>query len=67
MNPVEILIYEKASPEQRLALQKFAQQMSGDLLTDVVKTVAEPIDFKLGDNSVHSMDAEMIAGKLAVV
>jgi hypothetical protein len=62
-----IIIDEKAGPEQRLALQAFAKQMSGDLLADVVKTVAEPIDFKLADGSVHSMQAEMVAGDLAKV
>ena len=62
-----IIVDEKANAEQRLALQAFAKRMSGDLLTDVVRTVAQPIDFKLGDNSVHSMQAEMIAGNLAKV
>lgn len=62
-----VIVDEKANPEQRLALKAFAQRMSGDLLGDVVKTVAEPIDFKLGDNSVHSMTAEMIAGNLAKI
>jgi hypothetical protein len=62
-----IIVDEKATPEQRMALQAFAQQMSGELLSDVVKTVAQPIDFKLADNSVHSMKAEMVAGNLAKI
>ena len=62
-----IIVDEKATPEQRMALQAFAQRMSGDLLTDVVKTVAQPIDFQMAGNSVHSMQAEMIAGHLAKV
>jgi hypothetical protein len=62
-----IIVDEKATPEQRMALQAFAQRMSGDLLTDVVKTVAQPIDFQMAGNNVHSMTAEMIAGHLAKV
>src|SRR5947209_12917687 len=45
-----IIVDEKATAEQRMALQSFAQRMGGDLLTDVVKTVAQPINFQLGDN-----------------
>ncbi len=62
-----IIVDEKASPEQRMALEAFAQKMSAGLLNDVVKTVAQPIDFRLGDNSVHSMKAEMVAGNLAKI
>ena len=62
-----IIVDEKANPEQRLALKALAQHMAGDLLTDVVNTVSQPIDFKLGDNSVHSMQAAMVAGNLAKV
>ncbi len=62
-----IIVDEKATPEQRMALEAFAQKMSSGLLTDVVKTVAEPIDFQLADNSVHSMKAEMAAGNLAKI
>src|SRR5580698_6350370 len=32
-----IIVDERASLEQRVALQHFAQRMSGDLLTDVVR------------------------------
>ena len=62
-----IIVDEKATAEQRMALQSFAQRMSGDLLMDVVKTVSQPIDFQMAGNSVHSMTAEMIAGNLAKV
>ncbi len=62
-----IIVDQTATPEQQIALKAFAQRMGGDLLTDVVKTVAQPIDFKLADNSVHSMKAEMVAGNLAKI
>ena len=54
-----LIMDEKANPEQRLALRKFAQRMSGDLLTDVVQTYSQPISFTL-DGSVHDRKATMI-------
>jgi hypothetical protein len=59
-----MIVDEKANPEQQLALRRFAQRMSGDLLQDVVRTYARPIAFSL-DGSIHDRKATMIAGDLA--
>src|SRR5579884_91100 len=62
-----LIVDDTASPEQRLALRDFAQKMGGQLLADVVHVEYQPISFSLADNSVHSMKAEMVAGKLAKI
>jgi hypothetical protein len=65
-NPVKsvIVIDERASVEQRLALKAFAQRMGGALLSDVVRVEYQPIAFSLANNSVHSAKATMSAGNL---
>jgi hypothetical protein len=60
-----IIVDERATPEQRMALAQFAKQMGGDLLTNVVRTDARPITFSSGD--MHSRQAKMVAGELAKV
>ena len=60
-----IIIDERATPEQRIALGQFAKQMGGDLLVNVVRTDARPITFSTGD--MHSRQAKMVAGELAKV
>jgi hypothetical protein len=60
-----IIVDERATPEQRIALGQFAKQMGGDLLADVVRTDARPITFTSGD--MHSRQAKMVAGELAQV
>jgi hypothetical protein len=60
-----IIVDERATPEQRIALSQFAKQMGGDLLTNVVRTDARPITFTSGD--MHSREAKMVAGELAKV
>jgi hypothetical protein len=60
-----IIVDERATPEQRIALGQFAKQMGGDLLTNVVRTDARPITFSIGD--MHSRTAKMVAGELAKV
>lgn len=60
-----IIVDQRANPEQRLALQHFAQRMGGDLLTDLVRVDARPIAFSSG--GVHSRTAKMVAGELAQV
>lgn len=61
-----LIVDEKANMEQRLALKKFAQQMTGDLLMDVVKIYAQPISFSF-DGSVHDRKATLTAGTLAMI
>jgi hypothetical protein len=60
-----IIVDERATPEQRIALGQFAKQMGGDLLTNVVRTESRPIAFSSGD--MHSRTAKMVAGELAKV
>jgi hypothetical protein len=60
-----IIVDERATPEQRIALGQFAKQMGGDLMTNVVRTDARPITFSSGD--MHSREAKMVAGELAKV
>jgi hypothetical protein len=60
-----IIVDERATAEQRIALGQFAKQMGGDLLTNVVRTDARPITFVSGD--MHSRTAKMVAGELAKV
>jgi len=60
-----LIIDDRATPEQRLALMHFAQHMGGQLLADVVRVEYQPIGFALADNSVHSMKATMQAGAMA--
>jgi hypothetical protein len=60
-----LIIDEKASPEQRLALRAFAQRMGGDLLNDVVQVSYLPIEFNVENNNVHAASAALSAGTLA--
>jgi hypothetical protein len=60
-----LIVDERATPEQRIALGQFAKQMGGDLFTNVLRTDARPISFSSGD--MHSRDTKMVAGELAKV
>lgn len=62
-----LILDEKASPEQRLALRAFAQKMSGDLLNDVVRIDYAPIEFSVEGDNVHAATAKMTAGTLATI
>ncbi|MBM3815074.1 MAG: DUF1326 domain-containing protein [Acidimicrobiia bacterium] len=62
-----LVVDEKASPEQRLALQGFAKRMGGDLLADVVRVEYQPMTFEVEDNNVHSATAMLKAGNLATI
>ncbi|HXA04366.1 MAG TPA: DUF1326 domain-containing protein [Bryobacteraceae bacterium] len=62
-----LIVDERANPEQRLALQKFAKRMGGDLLQDVVRVEYQPIDLTLANGDLHSMKATLTAGNLAKV
>jgi hypothetical protein len=61
-----ILVDERATDEQRVALRKMAQFLTGDLLTDVVKTVAVPISIAV-DGSIHDTKVTLKAGNLAEI
>ena len=62
-----VILDEKASPEQRLALQGFAQRMGGDLLSDVVRVETQPIEVSFQNNNLHSANATLTAGSLAKI
>lgn len=62
-----MIVDEKATPEQQLALKAFARKMAGELLSDVVRTEIQPISFAMKDNNVHSRTAEMTAGTMAKI
>jgi len=62
-----LIIDEKASPEQRLALKSFAQRMSKDLLSDVVRIDYKPVTLTIEDNNVHTATAKLQAGGLAAI
>ena len=60
-----VILDERATPEQRIALSQFARHMGGDLMKNIVRTDARPITFSSGD--MHSREAKMVAGELAKV
>ena len=62
-----VIIDERATPAQRLALKSFAQRMGGDLLQDVVKVDYQPIQLKFENGDLHSAKATMTAGTLASI
>ncbi len=62
-----VIVDERATPSQRLALKSFAQRMGGDLLQNIVSIDSAPIAFTLKDDSVHSATAKLTAGTLAMV
>lgn len=62
-----LIIDEKASPEQRLALKSFAQRMSKDLLTDVVRIEYKPVTLTVENDNVHTATAKLQAGALAAI
>jgi len=62
-----LIIDEKANPEQRLALKSFAQRMSKDLLSDVVRIEYKPVSLTVENNNVHSATATLQAGALAAI
>jgi len=62
-----LIVDERANPEERLALQKFAKRMGGDLLQDVVRVEYQPIDLTLANGDLHSMKATLTAGNLAKI
>ncbi len=59
-----IIVDQRAAQQQRAALIAFAQHMSGKLLTDVVRTIAAPIELSAQG---HRSPAFLRAGKFAVI
>jgi len=61
-----LIVDEKASAPQRLALQEFAASMAGKLLSHVVRVEAVPIQLILAKGERHGA-AELVAGNLASI
>ncbi|MCS7023581.1 MAG: DUF1326 domain-containing protein [Bryobacteraceae bacterium] len=62
-----LIVDERANAEQRIALQKFAKRMGGDLLQDVAKVYYMPVDLTVENNNIHSAKATLKAGELAEI
>jgi len=62
-----LIVDEKATPEQRMALRSFARKMGGDLLQDIVRVDYQPITLNFENNDLHSMKATLTAGTLAKI
>lgn len=62
-----LIVDERATAEQRLALQKFAKRMGGDLFQEVLKVEYRPIQIGFENNDMHSMRAKLVAGELAKI
>lgn len=62
-----LIVDEKANIEQRMALQKFARKMGGDLLQDVVKVIYAPVRLTVEGNNPHAAAATLTAGALAEI
>jgi hypothetical protein len=68
-NPAKavLIVDSRANAEQRLALQNFAKQQAGALLSDIVKVVYQPIELTIENNNIHGGAARLTAGSLASV
>jgi hypothetical protein len=62
-----LIVDDKASPEQRLALKAFAERMGGDLLQEVVQVEYQPIELTFAEGNLHSRQASLTAGSLAKI
>jgi len=62
-----LIVDSRATAEQQKALASFAKHMAGDLLSDIVKVDALPIEFTVKDNNLHGATAKLTAGSLAEI
>lgn len=62
-----LIVDDRASAEQRLALKSFARKMGGDLLNDIVHVEYQRITFSMEEGSVHSRRLTMAAGVMAKI
>ena len=61
-----LIVDERATIEQRQALQGFVQKMAGDLVQTVTRVEAAPIQFDFHGN-LHAGAVDMTAGNLAKI
>ena len=59
-----LIVDERATVEQRAALQGFVRQMAGDLVETVTRVETAPFSFDFNGN-IHDGSARMTAGNLA--
>jgi hypothetical protein len=62
-----LIVDERATLEQRIALQAFAKKMGGDLFQDLVRVDYKPVELTFENNDMHSMKATLTAGTLAKI
>ncbi len=62
-----LIVDEKANYEQRQALREFARRMTGDLLDNIVRVEALPIQFSIDGESIHEAKVSLSAGTLASI
>ena len=62
-----LIVDQKASGPQRVALQAFAKRMGGDLFNDVVRVEVAPVTLEFDKNNLHSVKANLKAGELASI
>lgn len=60
-----VIVDERATPEQRLALKSFAQSMGGELLKTIVAVETAPIEIDIEYHGEHPNKARVAAGTLA--
>lgn len=60
-----VIVDERATPAQRLALHSFAQAMGGELLKTVVAVEIAPIEIDIEYHGEHPNKASVVAGTLA--
>jgi hypothetical protein len=61
-----LIVDATASPEQKIALQSFAQSMAPELLKNVIRVETASIKMEIGDGMPHGC-ARLEAGALAIV
>lgn len=62
-----VIVDERARPDQKTALVRFAQTMAGPLLTDIVRVETAPIAFFADHEGGHYGRVTVRAGSLAMV
>ncbi len=62
-----LVVDKKADLAQRAALREFAQRMTGDLLQNIVRIEAMPIEFTVEDENIHARKVRLAAGTLATI
>lgn len=61
-----LLVDQRATSEQRQALEEFARSSAGRLLDHIVRVEAAPIEFEIGQGEHHG-SARLVAGTIASV